>query len=108
MSSIRPSDAQLRVMEWVGSQGAAIFVLVAVLLTVLIREINKIDIAKIENLSELPGVPIFGSLFLLGRYHARNCARLAKDYGDVFQARLGNRVSLSPPWDLKEHLLTAS
>lgn len=91
-------------MECVGFGETAVFVIVAVLLTVLVRKANKTDIAKIENLPEIPGVPLFGSLFLLGRHHARNCARLAKDYGDVFQARLGNRVS--PPWDLKGHLLT--
>lgn len=105
MSSILLSDAQGRVIEHVGFREAAIFVIVAVLLTALVKKTNKTDIAKIQNLPEIPGVPLFGSLFLLGRHHARNCARLAKDYGDVFQARLGNRVS--PPWDLKEHLLTA-
>lgn len=92
-------------MEYAIFRESAIFVLVVVLLTALVKKTNKTDIAKIENLPELPGVPLFGSLFLLGRHHARNCARLAKDYGDVFQARLGNRVS--PPWDLKQHLLTA-
>lgn len=97
MSSIRPSDALGRLTEYAGFWEAAIVLLVVVLLIALIRETNETDIAKIENLSELPGVPIFGSLFLLGRHHARNCARLAKDYGDVFQARLGNRVSLSSP-----------
>lgn len=95
-------------MEYAGSWEAASVVFVVVLLMALIRQTNKTDVAKIENLPELPGVPIFGSLFLLGRHHARNCARLAKDYGDVFQARLGNRVSLSPPWDLKQHLLTVT
>jgi phenylacetate 2-hydroxylase len=54
------------------------------------------DIAKIKNLPELPGVPIFGSLFLLGKHHARNCAHLVAKYGPVFQVRLGNRVSISP------------
>lgn len=91
-------------MECVDFRETAVFVIVAVLLTALVRKANKTDIAKIENLPEIPGIPLFGSLFLLGRHHARNCARLAKDYGDVFQARLGNRVS--PPWDLNEHLLT--
>lgn len=80
-------------MECAGFPEAAIFVIVAVLLIALIKKTNKTDIAKIKNLPEIPGVPLFGSLFLLGRHHARNCAHLAKDYGDVFQARLGNRVS---------------
>ncbi|EXJ61694.1 phenylacetate 2-hydroxylase [Cladophialophora yegresii CBS 114405] len=38
-----------------------------------------------KNLPELPGVPISRSLLLLGKHHERNCARLAKTYGDVFQ-----------------------
>lgn len=92
-------------MEYAGFREAATFILVAIILTALVKEINKTDISKIENLPELPGVSLFGSLFLLSRHHARNCVRLAKDYGDVYQARLGNRVS--PPWDPKEHLLTA-
>lgn len=91
-------------MECAGFREAVTFVIVAVLFTALVKVTNKTDIAKIENLPEIPGVPLFGSLFLLGRHHARNCARLAKDYGDVFQARLGNRVST--PWDLKERILT--
>lgn len=75
-------------------QGITFFAAVSVLL-VLIKLANKTDIPKIKGLSELPGVPVFGSLFLLGKHHARNCAKLAKSYGDVFQVRLGNRVS----WD---------
>jgi hypothetical protein len=85
--------AQSRLLEYVGFREAATFALVVILLTTLIKETNKTDIPKIKNLPEIPGVPLFGSLFLLGRHHARNCAHLAKDYGDVFQARLGNRVS---------------
>jgi phenylacetate 2-hydroxylase len=54
---------------------------------------NRTDIPKIKSLPELPGVPFFGSLIMLGKHHARNCAKLAKQYGDVFQVRLGNRVS---------------
>ncbi|KAH7038991.1 putative cytochrome P450 phenylacetate 2-hydroxylase [Macrophomina phaseolina] len=52
---------------------------------------SKTDIPKVKGLPELPGVPIFGSLFLLGKHHARNCAKLKEKYGDVFQVRLGNR-----------------
>lgn len=62
---------------------------------------SRTDIPKIKNLPELPGVPFFGSLFLLGKHHARNCARLAKRYGDVFQVRLGNRVGSFLEVDLK-------
>lgn len=91
-------------MECAGFREAVTFVIVVVLFAALVKVTNKTDVAKIENLPEIPGVPLFGSLFLLGRHHARNSASLAKDYGDVFQARLGNRVST--PWDLEEHLLT--
>ena len=59
------------------------------------RWANKTDIPKIEGLRELPGVPFFGSLFMLGKYHARNCANLRYQFGDVFQVRLGNRVEQS-------------
>ncbi|KAL2785360.1 cytochrome P450 [Aspergillus keveii] len=66
------------------------FGIAAILITLLCLS-NRTDIPKIRNLPELPGIPVFGSLFLLGKHHARNCARLAKTYGDVFQVRLGNR-----------------
>lgn len=69
------------------------FALFGAIIALLVRWANSTDIPKIKNLPELPGVPVFGSLFLLGKHHARNCARLAKDYGEVFQVRLGNRVS---------------
>ena len=56
------------------------------------RHTLQTDIPKIKNLPELPSVPIFGSLFLLGKHHARNCAQLVSRYGAVFPIRLGNRV----------------
>lgn len=65
----------------------------AVLCLIGIKYGNRTDIPKIKGLPELPGVPFFGSLVMLGKHHSRNCARLAKQYGDVFQVRLGNRVS---------------
>lgn len=65
----------------------------AVLCLIGIKYGNRTDIPKIKSLPELPGVPFFGSLIMLGKHHARNCAKLAKQYGDVFQVRLGNRVS---------------
>jgi phenylacetate 2-hydroxylase len=58
----------------------------------VLKWVSRTDIPKIKGLPELPGVPIFGSLLLLGKYHARNCAKLVDKYGDVFQVRLGNRV----------------
>ncbi|ETI27259.1 hypothetical protein G647_09942 [Cladophialophora carrionii CBS 160.54] len=67
------------------------FFVFASVLALAWRWSTRTDIPKIKNLPELPGVPIFGSLLLLGKHHARNCARLAKTYGDVFQVRLGNR-----------------
>jgi phenylacetate 2-hydroxylase len=53
---------------------------------------SRTDIPKVKGLPELPGVPVFGSLILLGKHHARNCAKLVKKYGPVFQVRLGSRV----------------
>lgn len=61
----------------------------------VIKQLNKTDIPKIKNLPEIPGVPIFGSLIQLGDSHARKAAEWVKQYGGVFQVRLGNRVSLS-------------
>lgn len=67
--------------------------IVAAAITILMKLGNKTDIPKVKGLPELPGVPFFGSLLLLGKHHARNCAKLVQTYGDVFQVRLGNRVS---------------
>ena len=69
----------------------SVFTFAAVVL-LLVKWANRTDIPKIKSLPELPGIPVFGSLFLLGKHHARNCAQLAKKYGGVFQVRLGNRV----------------
>ncbi|OJJ66366.1 hypothetical protein ASPBRDRAFT_138187 [Aspergillus brasiliensis CBS 101740] len=63
----------------------------ASVLVLLVKLANRTDIPKIKNLPELPGLPVFGSLLHLGKHHARNCAKYAKVYGDVFQVRLGNR-----------------
>ncbi len=71
------------------------FVVPAVVLALIYygaQLLSRTDIKRIKNLPELPGIPIFGSLFLLGKNHAKNCAKLAEKYGPVFQARLGNRV----------------
>ncbi|KAH8804586.1 putative cytochrome P450 phenylacetate 2-hydroxylase [Xylogone sp. PMI_703] len=64
---------------------AILFFIAASIIALAIRWSNKTDIPKIKGLPELPGVPMFGSLFLLGKHHARNCAKLAQTYGDVFQ-----------------------
>ena len=66
---------------------------VVAVLAIVIKALNRTDIPKIDGLPELPGTPMFGSLFLLGKHHARNAAKLARQYGPVFQARLGQRVS---------------
>lgn len=71
------------------------FVVPAVILAVLYYAyefLSRTDIPKIKGLPELPAVPVFGSLLHLGKYHARNCAKLVDTYGPVFQVRLGNRV----------------
>lgn len=56
------------------------------------RYLNRTDTPKIKHLPEIPGVPIFGSLRQLGNNHALVAKEWARKYGDVFQARLGNRV----------------
>lgn len=61
---------------------------------ILIRYLNRTDTPKIENLPEIPGYPLFGSLLQFGDKHARVAGQLAKKYGAVFQVRLGNRVKL--------------
>jgi len=63
-------------------------------LYVLVRFLHATDIPKIKGIPEIPGVPIFGNLIALGTNHARVAQRWAKEYGPVFQARLGNRVGL--------------
>jgi len=57
-----------------------------------IKYLNRTDTPKIKNLPEIPGYPLFGSLLEFGASHAKVAARLAKQYGDIFQVRLGNRV----------------
>ena len=85
----------------------SLYLVLAVVLavgTLIYKFLNHTDIPKIEGLPELPGVPMFGSLLLLGKHHARNCAELAKKYGPVFQVRLGSRVIIS--LRVSEYVLT--
>lgn len=63
-------------------------------LVLLIYVLDKTDIPFIRNLPAVPSVPIFGSLFQLGSEHPKRLAELSKQYGSVFQIRLGNRVCL--------------
>lgn len=58
-----------------------------------IRYLNRTDVPKIKGLPEVPGVPLFGNLLQLGSDHATVAQKWAKQYGPVFQTRLGNRVS---------------
>ena len=51
------------------------------------------DTPHIKGLPEVPGLPLFGSLFELGTNHAKVAQGWAKKYGPVFQVRMGNRVS---------------
>ncbi len=67
---------------------AAIGVVVVLFLA---KYLYTTDIPKIKNLPEIPGVPLFGNLFQLGVDHARVAQKWAKQYGPVFQTRLGNK-----------------
>jgi len=67
-------------------------VAVVALLFFVIRYLNRTDIPKIKGIPEIPGIPIFGNLLQLGEEHAKNAAKWVKQYGPVFQVRLGNRV----------------
>jgi phenylacetate 2-hydroxylase len=58
-----------------------------------VRYLNSSDVPKIKNLPEIPGVPLFGNLLQLGTDHALVAQKWAKQYGPVFQTRLGNKVS---------------
>jgi phenylacetate 2-hydroxylase len=59
------------------------------------RWLYATDTPKIEGIPEIPGLPLFGSLFELGTNHAKVAQGWAKKYGPVFQVRMGNRVSTS-------------
>ena len=58
----------------------------------LVRYFNSTDVPKIKNLPEIPGIPIFGNLLQMGEEHARKAGEWAKQFGPVFQVRLGNKV----------------
>ena len=58
----------------------------------VIRYLNRTGIPKIKDLPEIPGVPIFGNLLQLGSHHAKVAQKWAKQYGPVFQVRMGNKV----------------
>ena len=58
----------------------------------LFAYLNKTDDPHIKGLPEAPGVPIFGSLIVMGKSHARVARKWVKSVGPVFQVRLGRRV----------------
>lgn len=61
-------------------------------LYVIYQYVYKTDTPKIKGLPEIPGWPLFGSLFELGEYHAKVAQKWSEKYGPVFQVRLGNRA----------------
>ena len=65
----------------------------ALVVFLVVRYLNSSDTPKIKNLPEIPGVPLFGNLLQLGTDHATVAQKWAKQYGPVFQTRLGNKVS---------------
>ena len=69
------------------------FIIIAVLF-LAVRFLDRTQTPRIKNLPEIPGVPIFGNLLQLGNEHARKAREWVKEYGPVFQVRLGNKVSL--------------
>ena len=58
---------------------------------VLWKVLSQTDQPKIKGLPEIPGWPIFGSLFELGTKHPLVTKSWSTKYGPVFQARLGNK-----------------
>lgn len=58
----------------------------------VIRYLNRTDVPKIKGLPEIPGIPLFGNLLQLGNQHAVVAGKWAKEFGPVFQVRMGNRV----------------
>lgn len=53
---------------------------------------DRTDIPLIEHIPSVPGFPLLGNLIQLGNEHPRRLAELSKQYGPVFQIRLGNKV----------------
>ncbi len=68
----------------------------ATVLYFLYKFAYETDTPKIPGLPEVPGLPFIGSLAALGDSHAKVTEKWSRKYGPVFQARLGNRVSLLP------------
>ncbi|MCJ1243649.1 hypothetical protein MMC30_000846 [Trapelia coarctata] len=82
-----------------------IAVAVIAVLFFAIRYLNRTDVPKIKGIPEIPGVPLFGNLLQLGEEHAKNAAKWVKQYGPVFQVRLGNRrIIFANTFDSVKHL----
>ncbi|MCJ1318723.1 hypothetical protein MMC15_004053 [Xylographa vitiligo] len=78
---------------------------IAAVLFFALRYFNRTDVAKIKGIPEIPGVPIFGNLLQLGNEHAKNAGAWVKQYGPVFQVRLGNkRIIFANTFDSVKHL----
>ncbi|MCJ1394146.1 hypothetical protein MMC18_007024 [Xylographa bjoerkii] len=78
---------------------------VAAVLFFALRYFNRTDVAKIKGIPEIPGVPIFGNLLQLGNEHAKNAGAWVKQYGPVFQVRMGNkRIVFANTFDSVKHL----
>ncbi|KAB5575309.1 cytochrome P450 [Coniochaeta sp. 2T2.1] len=61
-----------------------------VVVYLVVRLLSSTDVPKIKHLPQVPGVVIFGNLIQLGTDHARVAQKWARQYGPVFQTRLGN------------------
>ena len=72
----------------------SVLIAIVAILYSIIRFSNRTDIPKIKGLPEIPGVPLFGNLWQLGNEHAKRSAAWVKQFGPVFQVRLGNKVSI--------------
>ncbi|MCJ1399901.1 hypothetical protein MMC11_003104 [Xylographa trunciseda] len=89
----------------VNSDGSRIGFAIAAVLFFAIRYFNRTDVAKIKGIPEIPGVPIFGNLLQLGNEHAKVAGAWVKQYGPVFQVRMGNkRIILANTFDSVKHL----
>jgi len=83
-----------------------IYVAGAVVVGILLyRFMYGTDTPHIKGLPEVPGLPVFGSLYELGTNHAKVAQGWAKKYGPVFQVRMGNRrIVFANSFDSVRHL----
>ncbi|KAH8730985.1 cytochrome P450 phenylacetate hydroxylase-like protein [Phaeosphaeriaceae sp. PMI808] len=64
---------------------------VAILSYFLYKFLYSTETPHIKGLPEIPGLPLFGSLYELGTDHAKVGQGWVKKYGPVFQVRMGNK-----------------